>query len=216
MFTGILAKRFCVMMPYARHPEADWSVFERGHPQRWSRGVKRGKNPSKGDSRKIVGTGLWMSTWLEGTRRRDGVCGSCNHRRLSATFSSIDRIALRRRMALAALPRGAQVSYGCSNARAPARDCKPQEPFVSTYVYTGGGRGNGDRFIPFEYAFSRDDLFFSLSFYLIIYSCVDVGLHRCYCLCLRLTRNILTFTFKWNWQIVSSFEICLNSVRVVF
>lgn len=103
---------------------------------------------------KIVRTGR-TSTWLEGARRRDGVCGSCNHRRLSATFSSIDRIALRRRIALAALPRGAQVSYGCSCARA-----RPRNP-LCTHVHTGGGRGAEVSLIPIEHAFLRR-IFFSL------------------------------------------------------
>lgn len=43
MFTAILSERSCVTMPYARHPEAEWSVLERGHPRRRPRGAVRGK-----------------------------------------------------------------------------------------------------------------------------------------------------------------------------
>lgn len=52
---------------------------------------------------------------------------------VNCRLSSIDRIALRRRMALAMLPRGAQVSYDCRRAPAPLR-----AP-LCTHVHTGGG-----------------------------------------------------------------------------
>lgn len=81
-------------MPHIRHPEAKWSVdtLDKG----WS-GV---------DSRE--------KSW-NGDAAAAGITVNCR-------LSSIDRIALRRRMALAMLPRGAQVSYDCRRAPAP---CAP-------------------------------------------------------------------------------------------
>lgn len=95
-------------MPHVRHPEAKWSVdtLDKG----WNMRVEcrfKGK--------------LW-----NGDAAAAGITVNCR-------LSSIDRIALRRRMALAMLPRGAQVSYDCRRAPAPLR-----AP-LCTHVHTGGG-----------------------------------------------------------------------------